>query len=178
MVDAAGKSIRRLSGAQAPATAGLHRMAWDLRAEGGGGVRGPQVLPGTYTVRLVADGVAAEQKVEVRLDPEIKTSAADLKAQWEAVTKVAGMIREVDEMTQEAHRHAGSAEWEAFLAGMVRPRTGAGSDGAPRLAEQLPALFNLMDGPNDAPTAAMMHLLGELEADYAKATAAFQALKH
>jgi len=41
----------------------------------------------------------------------------------------------------------------------------------------LPALFNLIDGPNDAPTPAMMHLLGELEGEYRKAAAQFQTLK-
>ncbi len=202
VLDSAGKSIRTLAGAQAPATAGLHRITWDLRAaavtagggggrgggdgEGGGGGRGggrggggrgPQVLPGTYTLRLTADGAAQEQKVQVRLDPESKTPAADLQAQSDALTKLSSMIRDVTQMTQQSDQHSDSPEWRAFQATLSRPRTGPGSDGAPRLAEQLPALFNLIDGPNDAPTPAMMHLLGELEADYHKATTEFQALK-
>ena len=115
--------------------------------------------------------------MEVRLDPEIKTSAADLQAQWNAVTKISDMIRQVTQMVQQAERHADSPEWKTFAATITRPRTGPGVDSAPKLAEQLPALLNLIDGPNDAPTPMMMKLLGELEGDYQKATAQFQALK-
>ena len=201
VLDSAGKTVRAIAGA--PSSAGLHRIAWDLRANavagaggggrgggrggdgegrggggrGGGGNRGPQLLPGTYTVRLMADGATQEQKVEVRLDPEIKTSPANLQAQWNAVTKISTMIREVTQMTQQADRHVDSPEWKAFAATVARPRSGPGSDGVPNLAEQLPALLNLIDTPNDAPTPTMMKLLGELEEDFQKATAEFHTLR-
>jgi photosystem II stability/assembly factor-like uncharacterized protein len=47
--DADGKIVNRVTG---PTTAGLHRIAWDLRyaPPTAGGDRGPLVLPGTYTV--------------------------------------------------------------------------------------------------------------------------------
>jgi len=61
--DAAGTLVRRIVG---PATAGLHRVAWDLRWPSPAPVKGaepaedsgPMVAPGTYTVRLQrgADG--------------------------------------------------------------------------------------------------------------------------
>jgi len=55
--DAAGTLVRRIVG---PATAGLHRVAWDLRWPSPAPVKGaepaedsgPMVAPGTYTVRL------------------------------------------------------------------------------------------------------------------------------
>jgi photosystem II stability/assembly factor-like uncharacterized protein len=47
--DADGKTVRRLSG---PATAGLHRVTWDLRGEGGGPRGGALVKAGTYRVVL------------------------------------------------------------------------------------------------------------------------------
>lgn len=201
VLDSTGKSIRTLAGTQAPATEGLHRIAWDLRAaavtggaagrggggrggdgEGGGGGgrgggRGPQVLPGTYTVHLTADGASQEQQVQIRLDPEIKTSAADLRTQWDALTTLSGMISEVGQMVQQADRHSDSPEWRAFQATITRPRSGPGSDGAPGLAEQLTSLFNLIDGPNDAPTPAMLKLLGELLDDYQKASTQFRGMK-
>ncbi len=65
ITDSDGLVVRRLDG---PATAGLHRVTWDLRYSGlspittvtggatdasaRGGGRGPLVTPGTYTVRL------------------------------------------------------------------------------------------------------------------------------
>src|SRR5204863_5594154 len=46
-----------------------------------GGPRGPQVLPGTYTIRLTVGGKSLEKRVEVRLDPTVETAAADLQSQ-------------------------------------------------------------------------------------------------
>jgi len=55
VTDADGKVVREITG---PATAGLHRVNWNLRAggaaPGGGGPLGaPVVKPGKYTVTLV-----------------------------------------------------------------------------------------------------------------------------
>jgi len=72
---------------------GLNRISWNLRLGGpevrrppteeqlafGGGARGPQVLPGTYTVKLTVGDKVIEEPVEVKLDPGIKTSIADLQ---------------------------------------------------------------------------------------------------
>jgi photosystem II stability/assembly factor-like uncharacterized protein len=65
-----------------PAAAGQHRWVWDLRgpapasgraeAAGGGGYGprlGPLVLPGTYSVRLTANGKTSVQPLVVRMDP-------------------------------------------------------------------------------------------------------------
>ena len=72
---------------------GLNRIAWNLRLGGpevrrppteeqlafGFGARGPQVLPGTYTVKLTLGDKVLEEPVEVKLDPAIKTPVADLQ---------------------------------------------------------------------------------------------------
>ena len=181
VVDAAGKAIRVLGGPRNPHGPGVHRVEWDLRAaapagssgEGGGrggrggqGARGPQVLPGTYTVRMTAGAVTAEQRVEVRLDPDLKVAAADLQAQWDVLGRIGSMMRGVADMTREADQHADSAAWQKFRATIARPRN---AEGAGKLAEQLQSLYNLVDSPNDAPTHAMMNLLAELEDDYQKA---------
>ena len=65
--------------------AGMHRWIWDLRptpaprpaggSGGGGGFGGrgvPPVLPGTYTVRLTADGKSYTQPLLVKMDPRAK----------------------------------------------------------------------------------------------------------
>ncbi len=63
-----------------PVGAGLHRVVWDLRYEGpekikkakedGGDPKdGPLVNPGTYTVKLTADGKTETTTLEVRLSP-------------------------------------------------------------------------------------------------------------
>lgn len=79
---------------------GHHRFVWDLRyAEPAGasrqfsiaavyhntpsGPQGPFVHPGKYKVRLTVDGTAQEKEIEVRLDPRVTISEADLKLQSE-----------------------------------------------------------------------------------------------
>jgi hypothetical protein len=200
VLDAAGKVIRAIAALAAEHDRGIHRIAWDLRAnppvasdaarrggvEGGAGggrrgggegreggdgrggaPRGPQVLPGNYTVKMIAGSASMEQKVTVDLDPEIKTPIADLQSQWQTLGKISAMMTATGDMLRESDRHADSAAWTKFHASLT----------ASRLSEQLQALFTLIDGPNDAPTPAMTKLLGELESDYNRSSAEFQALK-
>ena len=78
--------------------AGHHRLIWNLRyTEPKGadrqfaiaaiyhntpsGPSGPFVHPGKYKVRLVVDGIAQEQELEVRLDPRVSINNEDLKTQ-------------------------------------------------------------------------------------------------
>lgn len=79
------------------ATPGLHRFVWDLHHERpqvasfsypiaaiyrntARDPAGTWVLPGSYTVRLTADGKTVTQPLVVKIDPRVKTSAADLQA--------------------------------------------------------------------------------------------------
>jgi hypothetical protein len=52
------------------------------------GSRGSLVMPGTYTVTLVADGQRMSKPVEVRMDPRVKIDDADLKAQLVAMASM------------------------------------------------------------------------------------------
>lgn len=80
------------------ATPGHHRFVWDLRHEPPPGSErefpiaavyrntpsgpdGPFVPPGRYTVRLTVDGAVLERPLEVRLDPRVNISAADVQLQ-------------------------------------------------------------------------------------------------
>jgi len=134
-------------------------------------------LPGTYRVRLTAGGAIEQQNVKVELDPELKVSMADLQRQWDALAKLGSMIREVGDMVQQADRHGDSPDWQKFRAIVARPRNLTASETGPRLSEQLQSLFNLIDGPNDAPTPAMMKLLAELEDEYRNASDELQRIK-
>jgi photosystem II stability/assembly factor-like uncharacterized protein len=78
-----------------PSTPGLHRWVWDLHypepdvAFHGYPIAaiphdtpreplGPEVAPGTYTIRLTAAGHTVTQPLVVRIDPRITTSPSDL----------------------------------------------------------------------------------------------------
>ncbi|MGE0589385.1 MAG: glycoside hydrolase [Cyclobacteriaceae bacterium] len=80
--------------------AGHHRFIWDLKyAPPVGasrqhsisavyqntptGPQGPLVTPGNYTVRLVVDGKSIEQPLEVKMDPRVNISTADLQSQFD-----------------------------------------------------------------------------------------------
>jgi photosystem II stability/assembly factor-like uncharacterized protein len=81
-----------------PAKAGVNRFAWDLHYEKPtiipGAVNsdwepgGPWVLPGNYTLKLTVAGKSYTAPVEVKLDPRVKTSMADLEKQLDLATKI------------------------------------------------------------------------------------------
>lgn len=76
--------------------AGLNRFVWNMRypdavkLEGEGGtwerfeqqLVGPAVPPGTYTARLTVDGERSETSFEIRKDPRVSASEADLEEQF------------------------------------------------------------------------------------------------
>jgi hypothetical protein len=71
--------------------AGMNRFVWNLRYEDVkhiddilidyGTISGPMVQPGSYSVRLTADGKSFTQPFVVVNDPRTRVSAADLQAQ-------------------------------------------------------------------------------------------------
>ncbi len=102
-LDGAGTVIRKFTSRPAPdagdgvppqpvvpAQAGLNRFVWNLReAEAsrfkglilwGGTLDGPEVVPGTYRVRLTAGGVTQTRAFEVKQDPRVQATPADLRS--------------------------------------------------------------------------------------------------
>ncbi len=97
---------------------GMHRFNWDQRlnpiGDGGGGrgggggssgavphrtytsVNAPWAPPGSYTVRLTANGKSYTQPIAVRLDPRVKTPAIGL-------TQLASLTRELYDGATAAH---------------------------------------------------------------------------
>jgi photosystem II stability/assembly factor-like uncharacterized protein len=88
--------------------AGLNRFVWNMRhkdatkIEGEGGtweafenqLVGPQVAPGTYTARLTVDGATLETAFEIRKDPRVTASQADLEAQFALASQVHDKLSE------------------------------------------------------------------------------------
>ncbi|MDQ2763404.1 MAG: glycoside hydrolase, partial [Pseudomonadota bacterium] len=77
------------------ANAGMHRQVWDLHYAAPVAIRyeypisavphrtprvpqGPLALPGTYTVKLIADGRSTTAPLVITMDPRVHTSASDL----------------------------------------------------------------------------------------------------
>jgi photosystem II stability/assembly factor-like uncharacterized protein len=88
------------TGEKLPTEAGMNRFVWDLRyppvpripgftsSEYGQGLVGPQVAPGTYRARLTAAGKSQEVPVEIKLDPRMHTTQADLAEEFELRRKI------------------------------------------------------------------------------------------
>jgi photosystem II stability/assembly factor-like uncharacterized protein len=115
---------------------GMHRFAWELRfdpigeeprAAGGTGavphhthptVEAPWAPPGEYTVRLTVNGKSYTQPLSLRLDPRVKTPAADL-------AQLATLSREMYDAAVAAH-----AAWEDARALVARLDSAGGVDAA------------------------------------------------
>ncbi len=87
-----------------PAKAGLNRFPWDLRlpeatkVKGmilwGGTTDGPVVVPGTYRVKLTVGGASWTQPLEVRKDPRLTVTQADLQKQFDLLAKIRDLLSE------------------------------------------------------------------------------------
>jgi photosystem II stability/assembly factor-like uncharacterized protein len=126
ILDAQGRVIRTIAGPEDKAVededdggfapppskvgldAGLNRYVWDMRYAGatvfpglvmwgGSPKQGPLALPGTYQVRVTADGQSGTQPFKIALDPRVNASMADLQAEFELALKVRDRVSEADE---------------------------------------------------------------------------------
>ena len=125
ILDAAGTVVRRYSSAkpvpleepldpddekpkmQLEIKPGMNRFVWDLRYESAprvkdyylfeyeGGAKGPTALPGKYQVKLTVDGQVLTAPIELKLDPRVKTSLADLEKQFATLTGIHGELTSV-----------------------------------------------------------------------------------
>ncbi len=104
---------------------GLNRLVWDMRvvkptllpkAIIWGNRQGPKVAPGTYRVRIKLGDKTVEQKFDVRPNPNVAASAADLKEQFDLLRRAAdglaachdavSRIRDVKGQIQAVEKHA------------------------------------------------------------------------
>jgi len=120
--------------------AGMNRFVWDLRyatpeAEESGeddwllDAQGPQVMPGTYTVRLTAGGRTVSQPLRVVLDPRSKATPIEVQRQWELSMSI---WREMGKVAEALRKKPGDAE---LLARQARLKAALGVAGS---ADRMP----------------------------------------
>ncbi|HEV2387888.1 MAG TPA: hypothetical protein VGS20_11600 [Candidatus Acidoferrales bacterium] len=120
IVDSQGEVVRRFTSARGratarfpapgrtglPARAGMNRFVWNLREEGPRTVpglvilelerdEGPFVMPGTYQAKLTVAGRDSTAALEVKIDPRVHASAADLQKQFDFAVQVRDRINQV-----------------------------------------------------------------------------------
>lgn len=140
------------------ASAGLHRFVWDVHHERPAVAgfsypisailantprtpAGSFAAPGKYTVRLFVDGKTLTQPLEVKMDPRVKATAADIKLQYD-------MSRVIDA----ALRRSAAAIRDMRAA---QPKTAALTDLEQRLSRAsapLGQLFGAVESADAAPT--------------------------
>ena len=150
--------------------AGMHRFVWDLHYPTPAlsrfeypisatymntprEPRGPWAPPGTYIVRLSANGRTVSQPLVLRMDPRVKTPPAALARQFALGRQLAAAIDRVGEARRVAARDTSAA------AG-ARPGTtatpGAGrtafTDSLSRVGGELEQLYGIVQGSDAAPT--------------------------
>ncbi|MHB1169153.1 MAG: VPS10 domain-containing protein [Longimicrobiales bacterium] len=105
-----GGGFRFGGGSARPETkAGLNRFTWDMRYPGftdfegmimwAAGNRGPVAVPGTYRVRLTANGQTQTQPFEIRMDPRLQgeVTLADLRERHDLAMQVLQRVSEANE---------------------------------------------------------------------------------
>jgi photosystem II stability/assembly factor-like uncharacterized protein len=90
----------------APMAAGMNRFTWDLNSTGvvtfpgmilwGATQNGPAVLPGSYQVRLTADGVTQTQSFQILKHPLRPISDADLQFQFDLASRIRDKVNEAN----------------------------------------------------------------------------------
>jgi hypothetical protein len=183
------------------AKAGMHRFLWDLhypplegsrgRAYGMAAVYrdtpagpfGPWVHPGDYKVKLTVDGKSYTQPLTVKMDPRVKTPAADLEKQflismqcYEGVQQIRTTLaqtRPFRDQLRKARERAGEGDLRealnaldrkvAALEGTFSPRGRPGPmrnvDTRPtlaRLSGDLSAVMSIVQGVDRIPTTQAM----------------------
>jgi len=104
-----GGGGRRGAVAAPPDKAGLNRFTWDMRYPGAktfegmvlwsGNTQGPMAVPGTYQVRLTANGKTLTQSLVLQKDPRLDTvTIADLREQFSLANKINADVTQANEI--------------------------------------------------------------------------------
>ena len=205
ILDPGGKLVQELN--KPPREKGLNRVAWNLRygeaevrrppsAEEtafSGPPRGPQVLPGSYKVKLTVGDKTFEEAVEVRLDPTINVPLGDLQAQLDLQMK----LRDMQSATNTALRFLDSIEEQlkhtettvknlnkepdkelmkaledyqkqivALEDRLARRSEGLGFPGKSQVTNRIGDLFFALDGTNAAPTPYQLQYFEEIQPEF------------
>jgi len=132
-------------------TSGLHRVVWDLRGPGpqGGGGQGVKMPPGTYTVRIVADGTFRERPLVITGNPRAPyITQADYEAQHALSIAVRDTISAINAAVAQIRQQPDSVRARlADIEGALVPVRAPGSLVAPaRLLSHYGTLYGTLVG--------------------------------
>ncbi len=113
ILEADGDLVKRYSSAakkksdKLKVETGMNRFVWDMRYPDAvsfdglilysANTKGPVAVPGYYRVKLTVAGKSMEQDFEILKDPRVKSSIADLQAQFDFLIKVRDKLSEANQ---------------------------------------------------------------------------------
>ena len=163
------------------------------------------MLPGTYTLRLTANGATVTQPLVVHMDPRVVVSPADLRAQFDAASRVSAAIerdftaiaeaRALRESLREARRGgkpndavkggargatvaAAVDSLDAEIAAAAGEGPHASKQNLARLNGELASLLQTLDGADARPTTQAMAAVTQLERSVQEQVDAWERLEH
>lgn len=207
ILDPQGKVLRELT--RIPQDPGIHRVEWDLRirfttddsepepAPAQPPARpssplGPQVLPGTYTVRLIAGEFQMDQPLTVKVEPALEPYLIPMKAgyqfaleAWEMIQKLQRASQAIDSVETQIQTLRTIARQQDIklpeevskaleehektlreLKGQIdNPNTGLAYARAPRLRGRLNSVFSAVSS-NTGPTQAQVAYFNEVKQEF------------
>jgi len=187
-----------------PKKQGLNRTTWNLSHESatrrrpptpqeiefGGQPRGPQAMPGIYTIKLLIDDkVVGETTAEVRVDPTVKITTAELQTQFDLAMELRDMLSTfndslrmldgaknqvtvLEKLAQEKFDKVPKPVSEALKNYKKRVETVANSIAIPqgegiressRITEEIGSIYSAVSGVNAAPTRTMVDKFEDLK---------------
>jgi hypothetical protein len=159
---------------------------------------GVWVQPGTYTVRLTVGGQSFTQPLTVKMDPRVKTPAADLAKQYTVSLELAdairrgsqalGEVRALRARLRDARTRTGApvAEIDALekSAAAIEGSGGGffgggagGPDSLARLGGQLQQLYELVQDADVAPSSQALAAVAERQQALLKLQASWEQLR-
>lgn len=184
VLDAGGHLIRHLTGKDVPHKAGINRTAWDLDTEGPtkwhgtfefnqGPSTGPEVVPGTYTVRLNANGTHAEQDVVVKADPRDSLTMEQMQARYDFMKALYRELSITDQWLNDIDKRVKAGHSTPALLRFKReltygPRNAEDLGGPPGFRDRLGDLIGRMSGNYAPPTQSQIDEAHALRAIFKK----------
>ncbi len=204
VLDGQGHLLQAISGTKAK---GLNRLTWDRLmkpprvAKGAtpnfGSFVGPQVMEGTYAVRLIKNKDVLTEPLVLEADPASPFSRADRQARFDASMQLYGMIedlaytvdrvREVRDAAQaraaacpdaalKARLETLAAAAEAARGTFVPVKEVEGLTGEDRLREKLSEVYGAVTSYRGRPSRTHLDRMAAVGKDIATATQAFEAV--
>jgi photosystem II stability/assembly factor-like uncharacterized protein len=199
------------------ATPGHHRFIWDMQYPQVAGIStgpdddlatphntpsvstAPWVLPGDYSVRLIANGKTMSAPLKVQMDPRVKTPMRDLEQQftlakqmYDDLMKATAALHEIAVLREQLKTRGGqpvvsqaAPTINSKLDAIAGPERGGrgfgrGPAGPPTLASvrmQIARLEHSVENADEAPTAAQTEAFGIAEKPLAGLVEQWQQLK-